>query len=109
MMQLSLTVGFMVPFALGPYVSVTWLAIASGLVPVLFAASFFSMPESPCVLLARGDTVDASDALQWLRGQDRNGILPELRKLEVRGSPLVLVTKCSFPLSRFSLLLCPQG
>lgn len=82
MMQLSLTVGFMIPFALGPYVSVTWLAIASGVVPVLFAAAFFSMPESPCVLLARGDTVDASDALQWLRGQDRNGILPELRKLE---------------------------
>ncbi|XP_052121832.1 facilitated trehalose transporter Tret1 [Frankliniella occidentalis] len=82
LMQLSLTVGFMVPFAIGPYVSPMWLAIGSGLVPVLFAAAFFAMPESPYVLLARGDTLEASDALQWLRGQDRKGIIGEMRKLE---------------------------
>lgn len=83
MMQLSLTVGFMVPFALGPYVTPLWLAVASGVVPMVFAAAFFAMPESPYVLLARGDTVAASEALQWLRGQDRKAITSELRKLEV--------------------------
>ncbi|KAK3913027.1 Facilitated trehalose transporter Tret1, partial [Frankliniella fusca] len=82
LMQLSLTVGFMVPFAIGPYVSPLWLAIASAVVPVVFAASFFSMPESPYVLLARGDTLEASEALQWLRGQDRKGIIGEMRKME---------------------------
>ncbi|KAJ1522888.1 hypothetical protein ONE63_002030 [Megalurothrips usitatus] len=82
LMQLSLTVGFMVPFALGPYVSTMWLAIASGLVPLVFSAAFFAMPESPYVLLARDDTHGAAAALMWLRGQDRKAITEELRKME---------------------------
>ena len=73
----------MVPFALGPYVSPLWLAIASAIVPVAFAAAFFSMPESPYVLLARGETLNASKALQWLRGQSSDGVRKELRKMEV--------------------------
>lgn len=81
-MQLSLSLGFMVPYAVGPYVSPTWLAVVLAMCSAVYAAASLVLPESPYLLLLRGDADAASAALQWLRGQDRDQCYKELRRME---------------------------
>lgn len=85
-MQLSLTLGFMLPYALGPFVTSTWLAVVLASCVAVYAAASLSLPESPYLLLLKGDTEGASAALQWLRGQDRDQCYKELRRMEVEKS-----------------------
>jgi hypothetical protein len=60
------------------------LAIVSACVPITFAVSFFFFPESPYHLLAKGKREEATKALQWLRGQSREGVHAELNAIQVR-------------------------
>lgn len=47
--------GFLIPYAVGPYVDYLTVAIIS-LVPVIvFVVSFFFMPESPSYLLEKSE------------------------------------------------------
>ncbi|KAE8745488.1 hypothetical protein FOCC_FOCC007868 [Frankliniella occidentalis] len=81
-MQLSLTLGFMVPYAVGPYVSTTCLAIVLASCCALYCVASFVLPESPYLLCLHGDSEAASAALQWLRGQRRDQCYKELRRME---------------------------
>jgi Sugar (and other) transporter len=42
----------------------------SGIVPIIFAACFFWMPETPQYLLRRGREDEAEKSLQFFRGKD---------------------------------------
>jgi SP family facilitated glucose transporter-like MFS transporter 8 len=70
-------------YCIGPYVTYQHLAIAGAFVPVIFAVSFFFVPESPYYLLAKGKREEATKALQWLRGQSRVGVQAELNDIQV--------------------------
>lgn len=85
-MQLSLTLGFMVPYAVGPFVSPMWLAVILCAVVAVYGAASLSLPESPYLLLLHGDHAAASASLQWLRGQSRGQVDKELRNMEVTRS-----------------------
>jgi len=88
-MQLSLTLGFLLSYSVGPYVDPMILAAVSGAVPIAFLVAFFPMPESPYVLVARDDNEGASRTLAWLRGLSRSQVSKELMVIQVR----VLITR----------------
>jgi hypothetical protein len=46
--------------------------VASGIVPIVFAACFFFMPETPQYLLKRNKYEQAKKSLQWFRGNGCN-------------------------------------
>jgi Sugar (and other) transporter. len=80
---LLVVTGYLFEYCIGPYVEYVYLAIATACVPITFAVSFFFFPESPYHLLAKGKREEATKALQWLRGQSREGVQAELSEIQV--------------------------
>lgn len=68
--QLQITVGILLGFVLGLLRHPVHLAYVDLCLPVLYAALFWSMPESPVFLLSRGKSERARASLQWLRGPE---------------------------------------
>ncbi|XP_052133107.1 facilitated trehalose transporter Tret1 [Frankliniella occidentalis] len=68
--QLQITVGILLGFVAGLLNDPAHLAYVCMALPVLFAALFWRMPESPVFLLTRGQSKAARDSLHWLRGPD---------------------------------------
>ncbi|KAJ9581439.1 hypothetical protein L9F63_023371, partial [Diploptera punctata] len=62
----SITIGILYVYAFGAFVPYIWLCIASLAVPLVFAVTFFWMPESPMYLLSKGRKVEAEKSLRWL-------------------------------------------
>ncbi|CRL04571.1 CLUMA_CG017640, isoform A [Clunio marinus] len=66
--QLNVTIGILFVYAVGAGVSVFWLSIICGIIPLVFGLIFFFMPESPTYLVRREKNQEASKAFKWLRG-----------------------------------------
>ncbi|XP_049828942.1 facilitated trehalose transporter Tret1-like [Schistocerca gregaria] len=66
--QFAMSVGFLVSYSMGPYMSYSAVAIVAATVPVLFMLGFLWMPESPYFLALRGRDEEAESALRRLRG-----------------------------------------
>ncbi|XP_029158248.1 facilitated trehalose transporter Tret1 isoform X2 [Nylanderia fulva] len=66
--QLMLTVGILLSYALGTALNMITLSIISGIVPLVFFAVFFFMPESPVYYLKKGNEEAARKSLVRLRG-----------------------------------------
>ncbi|XP_044742668.1 facilitated trehalose transporter Tret1-like [Chrysoperla carnea] len=81
-LQLFLTLGFMVSFTVGPYVSFINFAIISTVVPVLFLIIFPFMPESPYYFLKHNDEKKAGESLIKLRGKPDSDIQTELFEMK---------------------------
>uniref|UniRef100_A0A1I8MXU6 Major facilitator superfamily (MFS) profile domain-containing protein n=1 Tax=Musca domestica TaxID=7370 RepID=A0A1I8MXU6_MUSDO len=69
LMQLFLVAGILYVYAIGPYVSYQALQWCCLIIPLLFDAMFFFMPESPYYLAGKGRKVEALKSLKFLRGQ----------------------------------------
>ena len=67
-LDLMFNVGILYVYAFGAVVPYVWMSIACTILPVLFAATFFWMPESPLYLLSKGQIDKAEKSLCWLRG-----------------------------------------
>lgn len=100
LMQMFLSIGFLIEYCIGPYYSASVLVGSSLVPPLLCLAAFLLVPESPLYLLATEDTEGASKALMWLRQtQDVYLETVEIQKSleESRTTPFVtwggLVTK----------------
>ncbi|KAJ9583693.1 hypothetical protein L9F63_021965, partial [Diploptera punctata] len=65
--DLSITVGILYVYAFGTFVPYTWLCISCLVLPLVFAVTFFWMPESPMYLLSKGRKFEAEKSLRWLR------------------------------------------
>ncbi|XP_055606150.1 facilitated trehalose transporter Tret1-like [Uranotaenia lowii] len=78
LMQLCIVAGILYVYAIGPYVSYYALQWACLALPIVFAAAFFFMPETPAYLISKGDSTKASESLQWLRGKSSAGVQEEL-------------------------------
>ncbi|XP_063242225.1 facilitated trehalose transporter Tret1-like [Bacillus rossius redtenbacheri] len=81
---LSMNLGATFSYAAGNYASYPVYHASCLLVPVLFAACFFRLPESPLFLMTAGRTKEAEDSLRWYRaGQDCD---LELERVRARAS-----------------------
>lgn len=64
-----ITIGILFVYAVGAGVNVFWLSVICGVIPLIFGAIFFLMPESPTYLVMKDKNQEASNAIKWLRGK----------------------------------------
>lgn len=81
-MQLFIVGGILYVYAIGPYVSYMALQWACIVLPVIFAGTFFFMPESPYYYAQKGQKADAINALKYLRGQSAEGVADEMAEIQ---------------------------
>ncbi|XP_043269296.1 uncharacterized protein [Venturia canescens] len=81
-LQLFITVGLLWSYCIGPYVTYTEFWIACAILPFVFFASFFFMPESPYWLLAKDRRDDAIDSLVRLRRKSRDAVKTECDEMQ---------------------------
>lgn len=67
--QLMITIGILFVYCIGAGVNLLWLSIICGIIPLIFGAVFFLMPESPSYLVMRDRNQEAHDAIHWFRGK----------------------------------------
>jgi SP family facilitated glucose transporter-like MFS transporter 8 len=67
--QLMLTIGILFVYAVGSETSVFVLSVICGVVPLVFGAIFWFMPETPLYYLQKGEKDKAQASLQWFRGK----------------------------------------
>lgn len=79
--QLMLTVGILYTYVIGAIADYIWLALLSGIVPVVFFITFSRVPESPTYLMKKNRNEDAKKSLQYYRGSSYN-IWKELQDLD---------------------------
>lgn len=81
-LQLFITIGLLYSYGIGPYVSYTVFWIACGILPLVFFAVFFMMPESPYYLSGQGRREEAVSALARLRGKNANAVQTEADEIQ---------------------------
>lgn len=64
-------------------------AILCGIIPVVFVACFFMMPESPYHLLKIGKREEAIKALAWLRCKSPASVQKEADEMQVCNGKLI--------------------
>jgi len=67
--QLMLTIGILFVYGVGSATSVFVISIICAVVPLLFGAIFWFMPETPLYYLKKGQKDRAQTSLQWFRGK----------------------------------------
>ena len=67
--QLMVTIGILFTYVVGSAISVFVLSIICGIVPLVFGAIFWLMPETPLYYLRKGQKDRAQASLQWFRGK----------------------------------------
>lgn len=81
--QVSITLGELWAFCIGPYVSYISLCIACAALPIAFFISFYIMPESPYYLAAKNRNEDVVRVLANLRGKSEDDVQIEADEIEV--------------------------
>ncbi|XP_071440999.1 facilitated trehalose transporter Tret1-like [Hetaerina americana] len=66
--QLMITIGIMLQYAIGPFVSYHALSGMDLVFPIIFIVGCFFLPESPYYLLAVDRKKEAEESLVWFRG-----------------------------------------
>lgn len=66
--QLLLTVGILIVYIAGAFISPLALAIIAAIIPLVFTVVFFFQPETPVYLMKQNNREEAKKALQRLRG-----------------------------------------
>lgn len=82
-LQLFITVGFLLVYSAGPYVSYSAIAYIGVAFTAVFVVAFFFMPESPIYYLTKNDREAAASCLMKIRGRSRAGVEAELEKMAV--------------------------
>lgn len=68
--QLMMVIGILFVYSVGMVVNVFVLSVVSACIPLIFAAIFVFMPETPLYLISKGKKEEAVRSLKWLRGKD---------------------------------------
>ncbi|XP_059218707.1 facilitated trehalose transporter Tret1 [Stomoxys calcitrans] len=82
LMQLFIVSGILYVYCIGPFVSYQALQWCCIVVPIVFDACFFFMPESPYYLAGKGRKMEALKSLQFLRGQSASGAQDEMAGIQ---------------------------
>lgn len=88
-MQLFVSFGLLYAYCIGPFVSYLVFAILCGIIPVIFVACFFMMPESPYHLLKIGKRQEAINALAWLRCKSPASVQKEADEMQVCNGKII--------------------
>lgn len=82
--QVLINGGILFVYIIGAFMSVFWMSVVCGIIPLVFGLIFFFMPESPVYYVVKKREEDAMKSFKWLRG---NAYDPQLEidelKLEV--------------------------
>lgn len=70
--QLMVTLGILFVYAVGAGVDLKVLSYICGVIPIVFAVTFFFMPESPVFLMSKDREEDARKSLKFFRGKHYN-------------------------------------
>ncbi|XP_054731972.1 facilitated trehalose transporter Tret1-2 homolog isoform X1 [Anastrepha obliqua] len=107
--QLMITAGILFVYAIGAGLSVFWINIVCGLIPLVFGAIFVFMPESPTYLITKNKDENAIESIQWLRGKDYEykSEIEELRDTQqkIRENQVSWWVGLSRPVSRKALAI----
>nr|CAD7197765.1 unnamed protein product [Timema douglasi] len=90
LLQIMISVGLLSQYVVGPYVSYLVLTIFSVVVPFLFVAAMWFIPESPYQLIMARKNQQALESLQWLRGTKSEAVKEELAVIEATATALYL-------------------
>lgn len=77
-MQIGIVAGILYVYCIGPYVSFIAYQYLCLIIPILFIATFYFMPDSPHFYISKGRKADAIKSLMFLRGKTTEGIQQEL-------------------------------
>ncbi|KAJ8709851.1 hypothetical protein PYW08_009855 [Mythimna loreyi] len=77
-LQAFITLGFLLVYSIGPYVSYAIVAYVGIIFTGVFVVGFFFMPESPFYHLKKGDRKSATESLAKIRGRSHEGVQAEL-------------------------------
>ncbi|GBP19299.1 Facilitated trehalose transporter Tret1 [Eumeta japonica] len=80
-LQMFITVGFLMVYAIGPYVSYAVTSYIGVAIVIVFVILFFFMPESPTYHLSKNDRESAAMCLASIRGLSKEAVQPELDKM----------------------------
>lgn len=81
-MQLGIVIGILYVYCIGPYVSFVAYQYFCLIIPIVFAATFFFMPDSPHYYISKGRKTDAIKSLQFLRGKSAEGVQEEYDSIQ---------------------------
>ncbi|KAJ4426148.1 hypothetical protein ANN_26957 [Periplaneta americana] len=76
-------VAFIFMYAVGPVISIKYMATICVFMPIVFAIAYYWMPESPLYLMKNGRSQEAMKSLLWLRSGDVHAAEMEMMKLTV--------------------------
>lgn len=82
LMQLFIAIGILFVNCIGPYLSFEWTQWICLLIPIVFAASFWFMPDTPYFHVGQGDQAAASQSLAFLRGKSEAAIKDEIEDIQ---------------------------
>ncbi|XP_075986472.1 facilitated trehalose transporter Tret1 [Anticarsia gemmatalis] len=77
-LQAFITLGYLLVYAMGPYVSYGVVAYVGIVFTAVFVVGFFFMPESPIYYLSKDDPDSAAECLAIIRGKSRSAVQEEL-------------------------------
>ncbi|XP_064543962.1 facilitated trehalose transporter Tret1-2 homolog [Drosophila montana] len=78
--QLNIVLGLLYGYIVGGFLPLLYINTLCAILPLIFAAVHFFMPESPVYLVMKGRPEDATKSLLWLRGKDCD-VSYELREI----------------------------
>uniref|UniRef100_A0A2M3ZFG5 Facilitated trehalose transporter Tret1 n=1 Tax=Anopheles braziliensis TaxID=58242 RepID=A0A2M3ZFG5_9DIPT len=81
LMQLCIVTGILYVYSIGPFVSYHALQWACLMIPIVFAVTFFFMPETPAYYISKGEKERALESLCFLRGKTADGVQEELNEI----------------------------
>ncbi|KAJ2941557.1 hypothetical protein O0L34_g14609 [Tuta absoluta] len=81
-LQAFITLGFLLVYGIGPYISYSATAYVGVAFVAVFCVAFFFMPESPFYHLQKSDKEAAAACLMTLRGKSRAGVESEILSME---------------------------
>lgn len=80
-LQAFITIGFLLVYGIGPFISYHVVSYVGIAFVVVFAIAFFFMPESPTYYLLKDDKEGAAKCLEVIRGRSRAGVDSELSQI----------------------------
>jgi hypothetical protein len=81
-MQLGIVIGILYVYCVGPYVEFVTYQYICLIIPILFAVTFFFMPETPHYFVSKARDADAIKSLQYLRGKSSEGVQEEFDEIK---------------------------
>ncbi|CAH0597623.1 unnamed protein product [Chrysodeixis includens] len=80
-LQLFITLGYLLVYGIGPFVSYGVIAYVGIAFTAVFCVAFFFMPESPFYYLGKDDKESAAACLATIRGRSRAGVMAEIDQM----------------------------